>query len=135
MSLRPQQGDTRTSPIIKAKSLLSNGDEAEALAVLKEIASQGNVMACYDAGFMMIQGIGCFKDLRGGLELMRKGTKLEEDSEETSWGLYGSATALIEPLTMFVGGEFSLVNLILNDDLDDRISSHFHHFFLNSHIN
>ena len=134
MSLQPQQEYSEVSPIIEAKYLLSNGRRARAFAVLKKGAESGNVMACYDAGFMMIQGIGCDKDLRGGLELMSKGTKLEEGSEGLSWKLCGSATELTEPQSMFIGGEFSLMYLILNDDLDDHISSHFHHSILNSHI-
>ena len=134
MSLEPQQKKQRIFSIIGAKSLLSNGDEAGALAVLKKAAESGDVMACYDAGFMMIQGIGCHKDLRGGLELMSKGMEFEEGSEGLSWKSCGSATELIEPQSMFIGGEFSLMYLILNDDLDDHISSHFHHSILNSHI-
>ena len=132
--IKPQREDPYISPIIEAKSLLSNGDEAGALAVLKKAAESGDVMACYDGGFMMIQGIGCDKDLRGGLELMSKGMKLEEESEDSSWKLDGSATELIEPQSMFIGGEFSLMCLILNYYLNDHISSHFHHFILNSHI-
>ena len=134
MSLEPQQKDLGTSPIIEAKSLLSNGDEAGAFAVLKKAAESGDVMACYDAGFIMIQGIGCDKDWRGGLELMGKGMELEEESEGLSWKLCGSATELIEPQSMFIGCEFSLMCLILNDDLNDHISFHFHHSILNSHI-
>ena len=106
MSLEPQQEDPGISPIIEAKSLLSNGDEAGALAVLKKAGESGDVMACYDAGFMMIQGIGCDKDLRGGLELMSKGMEFEEGSEDLSWKLCGSATELIEPQSMFIGCEF-----------------------------
>ena len=56
-----EKRDLGISSIIEAKSLLSNGDEAGALAVLKKAAKNGDVMACYDAGFMMIQGIGCDK--------------------------------------------------------------------------
>ena len=134
MSLESQQKDSGISSIIEAKSLLSNGDEAGALAVLKKAAESGDVMACYDAGFMMIQGIGCDKDLRGGLELMSKGMEFEEGSEGLSWKSCGSATELIEPQSMFIGGGFSLMYLILNDDLDDHISSHSHHLILNSHI-
>ena len=66
MSLEPQQKRRRNYSIIEAKFLLSNGDEARALAVLKKAAESGDVMACYDAGFMMIQGIGCDKDPKGG---------------------------------------------------------------------
>ena len=84
MSLEPQQEDPGISPLIKAKSLLSNGDEAGTLAVLKKAAESGDVMACYDAGFMMIQGIGCDKKWRGGLEFMSKGMEFEEDSEDLS---------------------------------------------------
>ena len=134
MSLEPQQEYLGISSIIEAKSLLSDDDEAGALTVLKEAAESGDAMACYDAGFMMIQGIGCDVDCYGGLELMSKGMKLEEDSEDLSWKSCGSATELIEPQSMFIGGEFSLMSFILNDDLDDHISSHFHHFILNSHV-
>ena len=104
MSFEPQQEDTGTSPIIEAKSLLSNGDEAGAFAVLKKGAESGNVMACYDVGFMMIQGIGCDVDWKGGIEFVSKGSKLEEESSDMSWELCGSATELIEPQSMFVGG-------------------------------
>ena len=122
MSLEPQQKDPGISLIIEAKSLLSNGDEAGALAVLKKAAESGDVMACYDAGFMMIQGIGCDKDWRGGLELMRKGMEFEENSEDLSWKSRESVTELIEPQSMFIGGEFSFLSLILNDNLNDHIS-------------
>ena len=123
MSLEPQQEDPEISPIIAAKSLLSNGDEVGAFAVLKKAAKSGDVMACYDAGFMMIQGIGCDVNWRGGLELMSKGLKLEEASEDLSWKSDGSATELIEPQSMFIGGEFLFMIIILNDDLNDHISS------------
>ena len=106
MSLEPQQKDPGIFSIIGAKSLLSNGDEAGALAVLKKAAESGDVMAFYDAGFMMIQGIGCDKDLRGGLELMSKGMEFEEESEDLSWKLDESATELLEPQSMFIGCEF-----------------------------
>ena len=125
MSLEPQQEDPEIFPIIEAKSLLSNGDEAGAFAFLKKAADCGDVMACYDAGFMMIQGIGCEKDLRGGLELMCKRMKLDKESEDLNWKSDGSATELLEPQSMFIGGVFSLMCLILNDDLNDHISSHF----------
>ena len=113
MSLEPQQEDPGISPIIEARSLISNGDEAGAFAVLKKAAESGDVMACYDAGFMMIQGIGCDADWKGGLYLMSKGMKLEEDSEDLSWKSNGSVTEMIEPQSMFIGGEFSLMSLIL----------------------
>ena len=106
MSLEPQQEDTGISPVIQAKSLLSNGDEARALAVLKKAVESGDVMACYDAGFMMIQGIGCDEDLKGGLELMSKGGKLEEESEDLSWKSDGSATELFEPQSMNLSSLF-----------------------------
>ena len=134
MSLEPQQEDPEIPPTIKVKSLLSNGDEAGALSVLKKAAESGDVMACYDAGFMMIQGIGCDVNWKGGLELMEQGMKLEKESEDLNWKSCGSATELIEPQSMFIGGEFSLICLILNDDLNDHISSHFLHFIFKSYI-
>ena len=73
-----------SSPITEAKSLLSNGDEAGAFAVLKKAAEHGDVMACYDCGFMMIQGIGCKQDWRGGLKLLSKGMELEKESSDMS---------------------------------------------------
>ena len=82
MSFEPQQEDTGTSPIIEAKSLLSNGDEGGAFGVLKKGAESGDVMACYDSGFMMIEGIGCGVDWRGGFELMGRGRELEEETED-----------------------------------------------------
>ena len=129
MSLELQQKKQRICTIIEAKSLLSNEDETGALAVLKKATESGDVMACYDAGFMMIQGIGCDKDWKGGFELMRKGWKLERNSENLSWKSDGSVTELIEPQSMDLSGEFSLMRLILNDDLN-HISSHFHCFIL-----
>ena len=101
-----QEQDPGISPIIQAKSLLSNGDKEGAFAVLMEAAESGDVMACYDAGFMMIQGIGCEKDYTGGLELMKKGKELEEKTEEQSWKSDGSATGLIRPQEMNFFGQF-----------------------------
>ena len=115
------------SPIIEAKSHLSNGDQAGAFAVLKKAAESGDVMACYDAGFMMIQGIGCDVDCYGGLELMSKGMEFEGDSEYLSWKSCGSATELIEPQSMFIECEFLFMCLALDDDLNDHISSLFLH--------
>ena len=85
----------------------------------------------------IIQEVRIIRGCRGntqGLAALLKGMKLEEKSEELNWKLCGSATDLIEPQSMFIGGEFSLMRLILNDDLNDHISSHFHHPILNSHI-
>ena len=104
MSFQQQQEDFGISPVIKAKSLLSNGDEAGAFAVLKKGAESGDVMACYDVGFMMIQGIGCYVDWKGGIEFVSKGSELEEESPDMSWELCGSVTELIEPQSMFRGG-------------------------------
>ena len=81
MSFEPKQKDTGASPIIKAKSLLSHGDVTGAFTVLKKAAEHGDVMACYDCGFMMIQGIGCKKDLREGLKLISEGMRFEKASD------------------------------------------------------
>ena len=87
MSFEPKQEDTGGSPVIEAKSFLSQGDETGAFAVLKKAAENGDVMACYDCGFMMIQGIGCEKDQYEGLELIETGRKLEKESSDNSWKL------------------------------------------------
>ena len=117
MSFEPKQEDTGGSPIIEAKSLLSQGDEAGAFAVLKKAAEHGDVMACYDCGFMMIQGIGCKKDREGGLELISKGVELEKESEDMSWKSDGSASELFEPQSMDLSSLFLLMNLVLNDHI------------------
>ena len=106
MSLEPPQKKQGTSPIIEARSLLSNGDAGGALGVLREAAGVGNVMACYDCGFLMIQGIGCEKDLEGGLELLEQGRKLEEQEEDTVWKSDGSATDVFGPQSMDLSSLF-----------------------------
>ena len=73
MSFQSPPKKASTSPIIEAKSLFTKGDVEQAFGVVREGALRGNVMACFDAGFMMIQGIGCVKDWEGGLELLKKG--------------------------------------------------------------
>ena len=90
---------TNTSPIIEAKSLLSNGNEKRAFGVLKKAARGGNVMACFDVGFMMIQGIGSEKNWRG-FEMIDKGVELKEHEEEMRWKSDGSATEVIGPQSM-----------------------------------
>ena len=105
-------GNTESSPIIEAKSLLSKGNEAGAFGVLKKAAENGNVMACFDCGFMMIQGIGCEKDWEGGLELISKGVELEKESPDMSWKSDGSVSELFEPQSMNLIGLFSLMNMI-----------------------
>ena len=102
MSFEPKQEDTGISPITEAKSLLSNGDEAGAFSVLKKAAKSGNVMSCFDCGFMMIQGIGCEKDWKRGIKLISKGEKLEKGSKGTSWKSDGSVSELFEPQEMYL---------------------------------
>ena len=88
------------------RSLLLSSEQQMLLTHLHLIkgAESGDVMACYDVGFLMIQGIGCDVDWKGGIEFVSKGSKLEEESPDMSWKLCGSATELIEPQSMFVGG-------------------------------
>ena len=100
MSLEPKQNKQGISPIIEARTLLSNGDVRGTLAVLRKGADGGNVMACYDCGFMMIQGIGCERDWRGGLELIEKGSKLGEQEGDEGWKSDGSATDVLGPQSM-----------------------------------
>ena len=93
-------------PIIGARTLLSNGDKGGAFAVLREAADGGNVMACYDCGFMMIQGIGCEKDWKGGLELIENGTRLEGKRKRKGWKSSGSASDVLEPQSIDLKGLF-----------------------------
>ena len=109
----------KTSSIIEAKSLFLNGDEAKAFAVLKKEAENGDVMACFDCGFMIIQGIGCMIYTKGGLELMSKGMELEKESSNMNWKSDGSVTELFEPQKMLLTGLF-LFDLF---DLSHHISS------------
>ena len=117
MSFEPKQKRQRISPIIEAKSLLSNGDVEGAFAVLKKGAENGNVMACFDCGFMMIQGIGCEKDWEGGWKLISKGVELEKESSNMSWKSDGSVSELFEPQSMELGCLFLLMNIVLNDHI------------------
>ncbi len=106
MSFKSQQKDTLSSFIIQAKSLLSKGDETGAFTVLKIGAWNGDVMACYDCGFMMIQGIGCEKDCFGGMDLMCKWMKLKKGQGGMNWKSDGSVSELFEPQTMKLCGLF-----------------------------
>ena len=117
MSFEPKQKRQRTSPVIEAKSLLSQGDEAGAFGVLKKAAEHEDVMACFDCGFMMIQGIGCEKNWKRGLELLSKGVELEKELDDISWKSDGSASELFEPQPMDLRCLFLLMNLVLNDDI------------------
>ena len=113
MSFEPkQEEDTGGSPIIEAKSLLSQGDETGAFAVLKKGAEHEDVMACFDCGFMMIQGIGCKEDWKGGLKLLSKGVELEKESSDMSWKSDGSASELFEPQSMNLSCLFLLMNVV-----------------------
>ena len=115
MSFEPkQEEDTGGSPVIEAKSLLSQGDEEGAFGVLKKAAEHGDVMACYDCGFMMIQGIGCRKNQGGGLKLLSKGMELEKESEDMSWKSDGSASELFEPQSMKLSCLFLLMYIVPN---------------------
>ena len=96
----PQEEDLIISPIIEAKSLLSDGNARGALTVLKKAADYGDVMACYDAGFMIIKGIGCRWNDKKGLDLIEKGAKLEKGSKDMSWKSDGSVTELIQSQSM-----------------------------------
>ena len=106
-----------SSPIVEAKSLLSNGNRAKAFAVLKKAAEDGNVMACYNCGYMMIQGIGCFRNEKEGLELISKGVKLEKQSKDMSWKSDESVTELFHPQYMHLESLSLLINLFLNDHI------------------
>ena len=121
MSFESNQEDTSISPITEAKSLLSNGDVAGAFSVLREAAENGNMIACYDCGFMMMQGIGCRKDLKGGLELMRKGMELDEEPSDMSWNFDKSVSVLFEPQSMDLSCLFLLMKLTCFSRLKNSI--------------
>ena len=67
-------------------------------------------MACYDVGFMMIQGIGCKRDLLNGIEFLRKGCELKKETLDMSWKSDGSVSELFEPQPM------NLNSLLFNND-------------------
>ena len=100
MSLQPQPKKQRTSPITEAKSLLSNGDKEGAFGVLKKAADGGNVMACFDVGFIMIQGIGCEMNQKRGFKVIDKGVELKGRKKDMRWKSDGSATEVIGPQSM-----------------------------------
>ena len=107
---QPEQKKQRMSCITEAKSLLSKGKEEEAFGVLVRAAWGGDVMACYDSGLMMVQGIGCYQDAAGGIEMLSKWRKLEKESKNTNWKLDGSVTELFEPRELYLHSLFPLVN-------------------------
>ena len=106
MSFQSLRKEASTSPIIEAKSFFTKGDVEQAFGVVREGALRGNVMACFDAGFMMIQGIGCVKDWKGGMELLEKGYSLAKDSKDDDWRADGSVSELFEPQSMDLNGLF-----------------------------
>ena len=116
MSFEPPQKKQKISPIIEAKSLLSKGDDARAFAVLKEAAENGDIMACFDCGFMMIQGIGCenrWKTREEGIKLIEKGMDLEKGSNSLSWKSDGSVSELFEPQLMLLGRLFFIGKMVI----------------------
>ena len=118
-------GTSSTEEMMKrneAMSLLLNGDAAGAFALLKEKAESGNIIACYDAGFMMMQGIGCESNLQEGLKYMEKGMKLEEDDKSRIWKSDVSVTKLGVRQSTDLSC-LLLRNMFCFDYLDDRISS------------
>ena len=122
MSFESQQKKQRTSPINEAKSLLSQGDVEQAFSVLKEASGNGDIMACYDCGFMMIQGIGCEKDREEGLEFIYKGVELEEKAKDMNWKSDGSVSDLFEPQSMDLNGWCLFMDVILNINIDNSNS-------------
>ena len=115
MSFQPQQEiSTEISPITQAKSLFSNGDVEGAFAVLREAVLKENAMACFDSGFMMIQGIGCERDKRGGWGLLKKGFSLVKELEDDCWKVNGSVSELFEPQSMDLSCLFCV-------DLNDEV--------------
>ena len=96
------------SPICEAKFLVSSGNTEGALVILKEAACDGNLMACFDGGFMMVQGIGCKRDVKGGLELVRKGMELKKITRDGGWRRDGSVTEVMEEQELHLSSLFFL---------------------------
>ena len=61
-------------------------------------------MACFDVGFMMIQGIACKKNRKRGFEMFDKGIELKGHEEDMRWKSDGSATEVIGPQSMDLYG-------------------------------
>ncbi len=94
------------SPTVKAKQLLSNGDNVRAFSVLIEGKESGNVMALLDLGFLMIQGIGCKKDMKEGMKTMKEGFELAKLWEDDGWKQDESLTSLFSGVKMCLYGLF-----------------------------
>ena len=99
MPSKKGQKSKQISPIIRAKSLFSSGDEQGAFAILTNAASRGHIMALYDVGFMMVKGIGCDKD-SDGWELIRMGMELEICGVDSHWKEDGSVSELFKPQSL-----------------------------------
>ncbi len=89
-------------------------------AVLREAALEGNVMACFDAGFMMIQGIGCKKNWKGGMKLLEKGCSLVRDLKDDCWRADGSVSELFEPQSMDLKSLFCVGGFDEHDEHDEH---------------
>ena len=94
------------SPTVKAKQLLSNGDNVGAFFALIEGKESGNVMTLFDLGFLMIQGIGCKKDVKEGMKVMKEGLKLAKLWEDDSWKQDESITSLFSGTKLCLYGLF-----------------------------
>ena len=99
-----QKKETGPSPIPTAKALISNGDMEGAVAALKGALSSENPMVHYDYGFMMMQGIGCYKDIVRGISMMNEGHHYE-DPDDQSWRADGSITELLPPQKVCLADE------------------------------
>ena len=97
MSLERKTKKARISPIVEAKSLLSIGDAAGALEVLKEGEKNGDLMACFDRAFLIMHGIGCIRNMKEGFELLEKGVKEKKKKRGNDWKADGSVTELLGP--------------------------------------
>ena len=100
MSFQPPEKKQRISSFEKAKSLFLKGDMEGAFIALREGDFEGNASACFDIGFMLIQGIGCLKNLKEGMELIKKGCDLFRNSKDDSWKSNGRLSELFEPQSM-----------------------------------
>ena len=92
--------------VSRAKSLFAKGEAAGALDILKIGSEERDAMSCLDAGFMIIQGIGCEKDVEKGFQLIMKGHKLKATLDDDDWKIEGSVTELFEGQTLEFSGLF-----------------------------
>jgi len=95
--MEPTEKRRKISVIAEAKKFLSKGDLPRTFDILSKGAEKGDVMACFDAGLILLKGVGSFHDEKEGLKLIKRGMELKKAQPKEDWSSEGS---VIEAMKM-----------------------------------